>query len=782
MYNYHNLNDVEFEELCKDILECRLNTELRIFGKGRDGGVDLTDNTVTHNIVIQVKHYINSSFANLKNSLNKEVEKVKRLTPKKYYVCCGMELTDNNVSEIYSLFSDYMESDKNIITLKEIDEFLTNEKNIGIVRKHYKLWLYASNILSEIYNNDIFIDCESLLADIKDDCNFFVQTSTYEMCLNYLENNRIIMMIGAPGVGKTITSKMLVLYFANEGYRVRYTTNGDISNIKRSLSSDRNIKEIILLDDCLGQCYFNMKDTQENELLSLIKYIKSNTNKLLILNSRITIFNEAKERSDEFKMFMLGEKIKIHTINMDLISNVEKAKIFYNHLFFKKIPQEYYEDIKNDKNYLKIVNHKNYMPRIIDYVTNLSRYEHICPNLYSEYILSVLSKPDDIWKNEFEYRLGELDRAFMSTLYSLTDTNVEYTILKKCYNNRLSQMNIDCTVDNYEIVLNRLNESVITVFDNKGKINLGVINPSINDYLKSIFFSNTLELENVRKSIIHYKQLTRCYTNEEYDLKIQELLKNTEILNIEFNTESEKQHIITSKLCKYGITNEVYKDTIKIYLTGENVKDYSEFNFDCSPKSVILSDLAEEPLFSFYNISAIFFDPMNYESIFEDMDLEELISYITTAFEIMQKSNPNKTVYDMFIAACINSINESIKYYADSIESSAYCENYDIRDVVNQNTTYEEYGLEIDKDNAIDTIVQWVESDVRKELFEFVEVLPEILKANLKINSVYINVNHSEIEDTIDSYLEPSEDDYEGHYNGRPDSLDSIDVIFDRDY
>ena len=64
MFNYANLNDVEFENLCKDVMEKKLSTSLRLFAKGRDGGIDLTDNTRTHNIIVQAKHYIGSKFPN----------------------------------------------------------------------------------------------------------------------------------------------------------------------------------------------------------------------------------------------------------------------------------------------------------------------------------------------------------------------------------------------------------------------------------------------------------------------------------------------------------------------------------------------------------------------------------------------------------------------------------------------------------------------------------------------------------------------------------------------
>ncbi|MEC1719041.1 nSTAND3 domain-containing NTPase [Schinkia azotoformans] len=506
MFNYANLNDVEFEELCKDIMEKKLATSLRLFAKGRDGGIDLTDNTSTHNIIIQVKHYIGSKFPNLRITLKNEVEKVNKWKPNKYFVCCGMVLTDSNIEEIYGMFKDFMESDKNIITLREIDEFLQKTENSDVVRKHYKLWLYSSNILNEIFNQDIFIDCESLLSDIEEECKFFVQTNIYSQCIKHLDKHGLLMVTGGPGVGKTITSKMLVIYYATKGYRVRYTTNGDISDIKKSLSNDKECKEIILLDDCLGQHYFNMKDTQENELLSLIKYVKLNKNKKLILNSRITIFNEAKDRSLDFNIFFQEKKIRNFIINMDEITSLEKAKIFYNHLIYKQIPKEYYNSIKENKNYLTIVMHRNYTPRIIEHVTYATNYLKITPTKYFDYILESLSNPNDIWKNEFERRIRDVDRAFLLTLYSLTDTNVDYEILKKCFENRLYMMNkVDYTMDNFESILSRLNQSFINIIDNKGKRCIGVINPSVNDYLKLVFNNNRLELNEIRKSITNFK-------------------------------------------------------------------------------------------------------------------------------------------------------------------------------------------------------------------------------------------------------------------------------------
>ena len=96
MFNYKNLCDYEFEILCKDIMQKKLGVPLQIFARGRDGGIDITDDTESKNVVIQVKHYINSKYSDLISSQKKEVSKVAELKPEKYYVCCALGLTPAN--------------------------------------------------------------------------------------------------------------------------------------------------------------------------------------------------------------------------------------------------------------------------------------------------------------------------------------------------------------------------------------------------------------------------------------------------------------------------------------------------------------------------------------------------------------------------------------------------------------------------------------------------------------------------------------------------------------
>lgn len=799
MFNYQNLDDIEFEELCKDIMQKELNTTLRTFGKGRDGGIDLKDNIPGYNIIVQIKHYINSDFSQLKASLKKEIEKVKKLNPKQYYICCSQKLSPQRVSEIYELFEDYMSSEKNIMTLNQIDSFLEEECNSDIVRKHFKLWLSASSILSEINNHDIFVDCETLLEDIKEESNYYVQTKIYDNCIKVLDEFRVLMLVGSPGVGKTTMSKMIILHYANQGYRVRYTTNGDISDIKRSLSLDEEKKEIILLDDCLGQYYFKLKDRQENDLITLIKYIKRKKNKIIILNSRITILNEAKELFLEFSNFITNKKMMIYTIDMDKMSILEKARIFYNHLYFNNIPAENYISIRNNKNYFKIVGHRNYNPRIIEYVTQPERYKGV-PEEYFDFILSYLDNPKDIWKNEFEVRLGLVDRIFMLILFSLTATTVNYSIMEECFNRRLMLCNgIDTTINNFKNSLNRLNKSMIKLLDNDGKIEISVLNPSINDYLKVIFFENIAELENIRNCVMFYEQIERCYSQCDINEVIKEKIINNSFLNIKISRPNKFRYIETLllyKICEFRILNETYKENIKKYienLENENLSGEMSIN-----KGVIIKEFLKEPLFSYYHIDRYILDINFIEKLYGCLEIDDLVEVVNIIYNRLCNVQNRDFRYDTIstryiiqeLEVCIQmySIDDFIgeldlnEYFK---ESSSRIEQLNIND-------YNKFDSMI-VDNVINMLYEELKNEIEIILNRIIDKLDDdVIRKNLMIYIKKIEWGKYDCEKDIVSYvqtwLEPGyDDDYDSwrddniEVGNDMEYIDYISEMFDRD-
>lgn len=790
MYNYSDLNDVEFEELCKDIMKKKLNMDLRTFSRGKDRGIDIRNSE--NNIIIQVKHYYKSLYSTLKKELLNELEKVKKLNPKQYYICVSQSLSPMQIDEVYKMFDKYMDSDANIITIKEIDDFLNKEENQEVVNKHYKLWLSSSKVLDKIGQNDIFIDCESLISDINEEVRYFVKTNMFDKCLEILENERLIAIVGMPGVGKTTTSKMLILKYVEKGYIVRHSTNNDIANLKKSISSNPDVKEIILLDDCLGQHYLKMEEKQENEIISLIKYVNLHKNKILIMNSRITIFNEAKERSEEFNSIVEDKKIKIYTINMNNIDFVEKAKILYNHLYFNQIENEYFEEIKKDKRYLRIVKHRNYNPRIIQNITKKSKV-NMEKREYYNYILECLENPQYIWKNEFYNRIEKEDRILLLVLYSLSDEMVNYSLLEKAFNSRIEEESIDTSKNCFSEVIKRLNESMIRIII-KGKDRyISVLNPSVNDFLSEEFNRNKIELHNILRKAISIEQIDRIYNKnwQDKDEYIKTKIEDGSIMNYTYlNSNRNVYSLILTYIIHFNIKSEQYEKIIEKgfldydydYIVGNNIR---------YEKGKAVRRLLNSPLYDYYKI----FDKLNDKEFVEALisnvyikDLVEITYRIDNKFIVNIKRIPEE-----ILRVIVYEINYALELFLEEFELDSLSIDvnelfYDKRKEIEESLGREIY--EITEDEFDKELMDAVEEEIENKAIEEYESiknktcmkLPDDIKKRISYSYVYFSKDN--LRSFISRSLEiPKDYDLDSIIQNDEDEIDEeIEKIFNREY
>lgn len=599
MYDFGLLNDFEFEKLSADILSRKLGVNLRFYKTGRDGGIDLKDDKIQNNIVVQVKHYFKSTFSNLMTSLKKEVEKVKELNPNSYYVCISQDLSPQNIKDIYDLFSDYMEDASHIITKSQLEEFLNKEENQDILRKNFKLWLLSDKILKNIFSNDVFLDGDILLNDIEEELHFFVQTKIFNEALLSFNESNVLMLIGAPGVGKTMNSKMLVLSFVKQGYQIRYTSDSNLTKIKKAITQNPNVKEVIYLDDFLGQYYFDLKAGQDKEIISLVKFVSLHKNKVLVMNSRITILQEAKRSLFEFRNFLDRNKIKVKIISMDNVTLEEKAMIFMNHLLKEKIPSAYMDNLKQNSSYRRIVKHPNYNPRIIEFVTLESRYKNVKPENYVRFINEHLTDPKEIWNDEFSNKLQQTDRIFMFTLFSLTEKYVDEDILKECFNYQLkNELRIDSTIDYFNDTKSRLGNSLIKLYEENLKVKIGVINPSLNDYLSNQLRNNDNLLEQMKKSAVYIDQIERLYGEKASQYLIDKLISG-DYIELK-GTEGKFYSYFYYGIAVLEIKNETYKKIVELNF-NEFEKVYVSDKV-INKKQIIIKMLDNDSLFKFYDM------------------------------------------------------------------------------------------------------------------------------------------------------------------------------------
>ena len=113
------------------------------------------------------------------------------------------------VAEDLKNIKEYIAEDNEEMAVKTIQEIYAQIENIQqfpymgadlakrvSFRTHYKLWLESTNVLSMIFNQSVFIDCESLLCDIEEDSRRFVETSCYNECIDILEKKRMLLLLG----------------------------------------------------------------------------------------------------------------------------------------------------------------------------------------------------------------------------------------------------------------------------------------------------------------------------------------------------------------------------------------------------------------------------------------------------------------------------------------------------------------------------------------------------------------------------------------------------------
>ncbi len=770
MFNYKNLCDYEFEILCKDIMQKKLGVPLQIFARGRDGGIDITDDTVSKNVVIQVKHYINSKYSDLISSLKKEVSKVAELKPEKYYVCCALELTPANKTEIFNLFAEYMEGSCNILSLNDIDEYLQDPANMDIVRKHYKLWLESTNILEEIDSRDIFIDCETLLYNIKEEQREFVETLSYRQCIDVLERNRLLMILGMPGTGKTMTTKMLALYYAALGYRIIYTTNGDLQSIKKALSVDKESKEIILLDDCLGQYYFRMKDTQENELMSLIKYVLMHKNKKLIMNSRVTIFQHAKESYIELNSFIDTEKVRLQYIDMDSMTIEDKGRIFKNHLYFRNIPSNYYAQILKNNNYRWIVKHRNYTPRIIEYVTRQNVSSKIAADEYCDFIRRCLDNPTEIWRDEFNNRLKAEDRIFLTSLFSLTDVGVEDKVLRRVFNARITKRtDIDTTRNVWEAVLKRMEGTFVKIIENNGVRQIGAINPSVNDFLKNYLDENEPEVEEIGRNATEYIQIVRGFGPDMADI-----VRSGDACKYNFARDVEKQIVILSNICELGICMEQYRDIVRTFV---EFLPYAFYN--TASTFTVVPSLLSEPLVSYYDTRNNLLTE-EVEDLLDSMDFDDFC-----IFEENLKNNGLKLCELVDRDVVIEKLGKAVQDYIDGYDRSESYTNQDTYELFNENMVYNGMYHEVDVDKVVNILADCVRDDIYDDVTDKLAVFPREITDDIDLSRYDIWTDTGEIESYVcDVLADPGDRDYsdfydgDSSYSGHLDGMDELDFIF----
>jgi adenylate kinase family enzyme len=476
-YSFDSLNDKEFEELVNDLLTKELNQTVIRYAPGRDLGIDGKVNDIHGDIIVQSKHYLKSTYPQLKASLRKEKAKVEKLNPVRYIVATSKNLTPKNVEEIVQILEPYV-AESDVLFNPSLNDLL--KKHPEVERNHYKLWLTSTTVLEHLLNSGVYTRSRFTLDAARRKFKLYTKTRSHLIAKSRLELQKCIIITGEPGVGKTTLAEQVCNEFVANGYH--FVDIGD--DIKSAFEVYREeVKQIFYYDDFLGSNYLEaFENNQDSEIVKFINEVtaREDNNKLFIFTSRASIFAQGLKKSDKFYQSNI-ESNKL-LLNITNLSMFEKASMLYNHIYHSNLSEEYQNVFYEDDLYLKIIKHKNFNPRLIEFITSNHRIDHINPLGYNEHILQVLDNPADVWKHAFTEQLKEIERViiyFVAFSASRLDEVQLFNFVELYLNKSKRQLmdegfNKALTTVVGSFILNEVSPTLVTY---------RLFNPSIKDYL-----------------------------------------------------------------------------------------------------------------------------------------------------------------------------------------------------------------------------------------------------------------------------------------------------------
>jgi hypothetical protein len=218
-YDFQTLNDKEFEVFCADVLGDLESTRFERFKSGRDAGVDgrffKADGT---EIFLQCKHWVNTPISQLVARLkNKEIERIKKLNPSRYFLAVSNSLSRNDKAKISEVLAPYIRSQSDIFGKEDLNDLL--RKKPKIEQRHYKLWLCSTAVLSHLINKPIFDRSKFSAEEIVEFSKKYVVTSHHERAISKLQKLGTLIVTGEPGVGKTTLAENVCLWYLGRGFQ-----------------------------------------------------------------------------------------------------------------------------------------------------------------------------------------------------------------------------------------------------------------------------------------------------------------------------------------------------------------------------------------------------------------------------------------------------------------------------------------------------------------------------------------------------------------------------------
>lgn len=474
---FENLSPIDFEDLCRDIAQAHTGNRFSAFGPGPDGGIDGRHAKDGHSTVLQCKHFQGSPFATLLSAAKAERAKLDKLKPGRYLFFTSQSLTPKKSDQLAEALGGHLKSPDDIWGKEDLEAAL--RKFPDIEKSHLKLWLSSAGVLDRILNAGLEAFTNATKEEIKDELKVYVKNKSFNKALSILESKKILIISGPPGVGKTTLAKMLSYSYLNDGWAFYAIKNLDDGFAK---INDRS-QTIFFFDDFLGRIELNRQALLQNDslLASFSNRVRNSKNCRFILTTRAHIFEEARQVSDHVDDGKL--QLSKYILDVGAYTRRVKSYILFNHLSTSPLTQAHFDSLLKGDSLKKIVDHKNYNPRVIS-STSSQALEIVNPEEYPSFILNALDCPQSIWDKPFK-SIDLKSQNLLIVMFFCDEFGVDIDQLRQ---NFAESHRLICShhlqptkPTDFEIALKSLESGFIAISGSR----VSFVNPSVRDYLAS---------------------------------------------------------------------------------------------------------------------------------------------------------------------------------------------------------------------------------------------------------------------------------------------------------
>ena len=484
MHDLKLLSPLDFELLVRDLLQEEFGIFLESFGPGRDSGIDFRFAQGTDATIVQVKHYVDSGPRKLVAAAKKELPKVKKLKPTRYIFATSLPLSPNQKSELIEAMPGVPLQAADILSREDIDNLLTRHPKV--LRQHLKLWLTNTQTLERIVHAGIYNRTDAELEVVKGNISRYVHSNSVADAEVILARRGSLIISGHPGVGKTTLMRMLMCLHLEQGWQV-FVVEDLTEAIEVFTSGD---KRLVVFDDFLGQVSLST-DTIRNvdrSLLRFLERVQKQKDLRFILTTRDYLLSQAQQESDRLKSPEVNAAELV--LNVGAYTRSIRSQIVFNHIYFSDLTTSEKMELLDGGYYLKVIDHPNFSPRIIELITSAS-YLALQGKPVREIASSVLANPVVLWETPYEQHLSADSQRLLQALffcyYSMPIDYLEASFARICAGSSPhSSQSIER--GRFRRALKPVEGSMIAISNRRARFS----NPGIKDFLTGVILTDRL--------------------------------------------------------------------------------------------------------------------------------------------------------------------------------------------------------------------------------------------------------------------------------------------------